>query len=266
MRFDFAGVPRHWFAGNLVATHLANGLNLLFPAGERFFVRSVRHYAERIKDKKLRDDVKGFSAQEGLHAYAHEQFFQALEKQGFDIRAFLSFYERFAYGVVEKAMPAEMCLSVTSACEHFTATMATHALKRFDEGTLASADPTMRALLFWHAVEEIEHRSVAFDVLHEINPSYELRMAGFAIAAACLFGLWIAATGSLVVQEMTKEKLPPSSVVKAFRARAEARKKLGGGRPDFGRAIREYARRDFHPSNDARCDELARKYAASAGL
>ena len=104
-RFDFDAVPRRWFARSVLGTHMANGLNLLFPAGERFFVRSVRRYLDRIDDPQLREDIKGFSGQEGLHAYAHERYFEALEKQGYDIRGFLGFYEKFAYGFVEKDRP-----------------------------------------------------------------------------------------------------------------------------------------------------------------
>ena len=48
VRFD-APIPAHWFGGIAVATHIVNGVNLLFPAGERFFVRSVRHYLDQIK-------------------------------------------------------------------------------------------------------------------------------------------------------------------------------------------------------------------------
>src|SRR5262245_60695687 len=63
-RMDFPfdeSIPRHWFAGNPVATHVINGLNLLFPAGERFFVRSVRHYVTRVYNPELREQIKGFS-------------------------------------------------------------------------------------------------------------------------------------------------------------------------------------------------------------
>jgi uncharacterized protein len=260
--FDFANVPRHWFAGNLFATHVANGLNLLFPAGERFFVRSVRKYLDRIDDPKLREDIRGFSGQEGLHAYAHERYFEALERQGFDVRTFLGLYETIAFGIAENVFPPEMRLSVTAACEHFTATMATHALQRYADGNMMLGDPTMRALFLWHAVEEIEHRSVAFDVLRAVNPSYALRVTGFALASSLLFGLWTAAAVTLIAQD----DAPPRKVLKAIRARRRARKANGIAPTDYGKAVRDYLRRDFHPSQDTRCDGLARRYAADAGL
>src|SRR6185436_14245080 len=74
-----APVPRYWFGDNVVATHIANGVNLLFPAGERFFVRSVNHYLGQIEDPLLREQIKGFFGQEGRHAREHERFFAALE-------------------------------------------------------------------------------------------------------------------------------------------------------------------------------------------
>jgi hypothetical protein len=259
-RFDFDTVPRRWFARSVLGTHLANGLNLLFPAGERFFVRSVRRYLDKIDDPQLREDIKGFSGQEGLHAYAHERYFERLEKQGFDVKTFLRLYEAFAYGFVEKVAPGQLCLAATAACEHFTATMAANALAREADGTMVVQDPTMRALFLWHAVEEIEHRAVAFDVLQKVNPSLELRAAGLAVATSMLFGLWMIAAGSLLVQDRAK----PERLARELRARREFQSQHGS--PRFGAAIRAYLRRDFHPSQDTTCDELARAYAASAGL
>src|SRR5438552_2843891 len=78
-------VPRHWLGGNAVATQMVNGVNLLFPIGERFFVRSVHHYLGRITDPALRAQVRGFASQEGRHAQAHERFFGVLERQGYDV-------------------------------------------------------------------------------------------------------------------------------------------------------------------------------------
>ena len=180
-------VPRHWFGGNAFATHLVNGVNLLFPAGERFFVRSVNHYLDRVDDPLLRAQIKGFFGQEGRHAREHERVFRLLEEQGYDIERFLGLYERIAYGFIEKHAPHALSLATTAACEHFTALLAEDVLS---SDVLDSAHPSMRALLLWHACEEIEHRAVAFDVLRQVNPSYALRIAGLAMATLMLGGFW----------------------------------------------------------------------------
>jgi predicted metal-dependent hydrolase len=248
-------VPRHWFGGNVVGTHVANGVNLLFPAGERFFVRSVAHYLDQVNDPLLRAQIKGFFGQEGRHAHEHERVFAMLEAQGYSVRPFLRAYEKVAYGVIEKIAPASLALATTAACEHFTAILAEDALR---ERLLEFAHPTMQKLLFWHAAEEIEHRAVAFDVLQQVHPSYALRMAGLAMAAACLGGFWVAGTLMLLRQE---RGLSPKRWRGDLRvARAKARH-----RSVFVRGIRDYLRPGFHPlQNDI--DGLAASYLASAGL
>jgi len=84
-RVAFEDVPRRWFGQSVMGTHICNGVNLLFPAGERFFIRSVRHYLAQIEDEELAADVRGFFAQEGRHAQLHERFFETLRAQGYEI-------------------------------------------------------------------------------------------------------------------------------------------------------------------------------------
>ncbi|HEY2366262.1 MAG TPA: metal-dependent hydrolase [Polyangiaceae bacterium] len=257
---NLEGVPRHWFAGNMVATHIANGVNLLFPAGERFFVRSVKHYVDQLDDENLRERVRGFFGQEGRHAKEHDVFNRILEEQGYDVDRFLALYERIAYGLIEKAAPPHIRLASTAACEHFTAILAENALRmRF----LDIADSRMRALLLWHAAEEIEHRDVAYDVLMAIDPRYSTRAIGMAIGAACLAGFWLAGTLHLLEQERKKDGL--GVVRKHLRDLRSHRKQFGKRKPVFVPGIREYLKRDFHPSNNA-IDDLAREYLAQAGL
>jgi predicted metal-dependent hydrolase len=120
---DFDNVRRHWFADSRTATHVWNGVNLLFPGGERFFVRSVRHYLDRLSPE-LQAQVKGFCGQEGRHAQAHERLFATLRAQGFDVDSIVEPFERIAFQYLEKIAPAALCLSITVAAEHFTALMA----------------------------------------------------------------------------------------------------------------------------------------------
>ncbi len=252
-----AGVPRRWFADLAVASHIVNGVNLLFPAGERFFVRSVHHYFDQIQDPLLRDQVKGFFGQEGRHANAHERFFEVLESQGYEIAPFIESYERFVYGKIEPRVPPELRLAVTVALEHFTAILAENALS---DGLLELAHPTMRGLLLWHAAEEIEHRSVAFDVLKAVAPSYRLRMAGLALATAALGGYWIAATGMFLKQDWERGE---RGQVRAFRKVKRPEGTIA--QRVFLRGILEYIRPDFHPSQNA-VDGLATEYLTKMGI
>jgi hypothetical protein len=253
--FD-AGVPRRWFADLAVPSHIVNGVNLLFPAGERFFVRSVRHYQGQIQDPLLREQVKGFFGQEGRHAQAHERFFEVMESQGYAIAEFLATYERIVYGTIEPMTSPELRLAVTVALEHYTAIMAENVLR---DGLLEEAHPTMKGLLLWHAAEEIEHRAVAFDVLEAVAPSYRLRMAGLAMATVALGGFWIAATAMLLRQDHARGERG------AFRAFRKVDRRGAIVKRVFARGIREYVRRDFHPSqNDV--DGLAEGYLTSMGI
>lgn len=253
-RLGFGEVPRHWFAHSAAATHVVNGVNLLFPAGERFFVRSVHKYLERLEEGGhlgLAGRVRGFFGQEGRHAQAHERFFEAMRAQGYEIDRFLEWYQEVAYGYIEKHSPAPLSLSVTVALEHFTAILAEDALAE-GASLLEHAEPEMRRLLEWHALEELEHKSVAFDVLREMHPGYALRIAGLALGAACLGGFWIAATRDLLAQDGL-------GLVDAARDLGRLRKTAEGGRRErigssiavrvFLRGILEYLRPGFHPDD-----------------
>ncbi len=245
--FSFEDVPRHWFADSAAITHLVNGVCLLFPAGERFFVRSVRQYEDRIADPELRAAVRAFYKQEGAHANAHEKFFARLGEQGFDVEDLLERYEKLAFELMERRFPPSVRLSVTVALEHFTAIMAENALT---DGLLDEAHPEMRRLLMWHAAEEIEHKAVAFDVLREVAPSYALRVFGLLLATASLAGFWAWATRRLIRQDGVDRETARADLERTRRERPIVRRV-------FLRGIREYLRPSFHP-NDHDTYPLAR--------
>lgn len=237
---DFTGVPRHWLANSAAATAVSNGVSMLFPHGERFFVRSVKAFLDRIEDPELRAQIKAFFGQEGRHAAAHDDFNAILRAQGYEVDRFLASYKRLA-SWLECHTPAKLNLAVTAAAEHFTAIMAKGA---FEQSMLDEADPRMRALLAWHAAEEIEHKAVAFDVLQAIDPSYALRIAGLVYATVTLGGFWIWGAVTLLRQD-------------GMSLRAVVRELRGLRREDpivkrvFVAGIRQYLRRDFHPDDNA---------------
>ncbi|MEO8702381.1 MAG: metal-dependent hydrolase [Kofleriaceae bacterium] len=251
---DFATVPRRWLANSAAATAISNGVNMLFPHGERFFVRSVKHFLDRIDDPVLRAQIKGFFGQEGRHAHAHDEFNAILRAQGFEIDRFLATYKRLS-DWLERRTPPKLNLAITAAAEHFTAIMAEGA---FTQQLLDACDPKMRELLAWHAAEEIEHKSVAFDVLQTVDPSYALRITGLVYATIMLGGFWVWAATSLLRQE----GLTWRGAIRQLRAmprRDPVVKRV------FGRGIRQYLKRDFHPTqNDDRT--LAAGWFAARGM
>lgn len=246
-------IPRHWLARSPLATHLANSLNLLFPLGEKFFIRSVRAFQDRIDDPKLLEDIKGFVAQEARHAAEHHRFFDVLRSQGYSIDRFLSIYEAIAYKFLERLFSPEFRLSTTVACEHFTATFAEGALAR--DFLHKEAHPVVRDLLLWHAAEEIEHKSVAFDVLRKVAPGYGLRMGGLLMATATLTGFWMAGALMLLAQE--KDASP--AVVLRHLAVGARRRTIGRG--DMVKAFVAYLRPGFHPTDNDN-EHLARRHLA----
>lgn len=257
---DLAAVPKHWAGGNAVATAISNGINLLFPHGERFFVRSVHHYLDQVKDPTLRAQVKAFFKQEGHHAHAHDDLNEVLRQQGFEIDRFLDRYQRITRWL-EARLPAKLNLAGTAAAEHFTAILAEGA---FDKGILDVLDPTMQQLLAWHAAEEIEHKAVAFDVLQQVDDSYALRMAGLAHATILLSSFWLWSAVMLLRQE----KLGWRGLRAQLRRMNAGEKQRGDGpviTRVFLRGIRQYIRRDFHPSDNAN-DHLARTWFQNHGL
>lgn len=239
MNFEFDDdFPRHWVSNAAVPTHMGNALHMIFPMGERFFVRSVRRFADQIADPGLRAQIKGFYAQEGRHAHEHERVFALLERQGYDTKRFLRLYKKIAYEWIERVAPAKLSLAVTAALEHYTAIMAENALEHH---LLDRVHPDMRALLSWHACEEIEHKAVAYDVLQAVAPSYALRVAGMVLATTVLIGFWTMGSVMMLRQE---PGLGLREILRQLRVSMEVNPL---GRRVFARGLREFLRRDFHP-------------------
>lgn len=249
--FD-ASIPKRWLADSATATHLSNGVNLLFPFGERFFVRSVRHYLEQLHaqgEDELVAQIRGFFGQEGRHAREHERFFEILRSQGYELDEFLARFEE-SFTRLEHMFPPVFRLAATAAGEHFTALMAANAFR--DREFFDRAHPIMRDLMLWHAAEEIEHKAVAFDVLTRVVPNpaarYAVRSFSMAVASAFLVYWWIEGTRTLAKQDgiTWKEFREDGERVQALR------RKLGIGerhiaRDVFLRGIVSYLRPGFHP-------------------
>lgn len=179
LRFDLADVPRHWHGGRRSVTLFFDNLSVFFPPGERFFVTAVKTFAPKLQDEQLRAQAMAFCAQEGHHSREHVRYNRMLVEQGYPVAEMEARVERLL-GRVKRRTSALRQLAATCALEHFTALMATLVLQ--DDRTLEGAHPKMAALWRWHAAEENEHKSVAFDVFRAVGGSWLERCFSMVLA------------------------------------------------------------------------------------
>jgi predicted metal-dependent hydrolase len=177
MSFDaaFAQVPRHFAVdGDLLLSHVAASLSAVFPDGEDFFVRSVRRFRDVVTDEALRRQVNGFIGQEAMHGRAHRGFNDRLHALGYPTK----WFERMIKGGLafrERVLPPIHNLAATAALEHYTATLAELLLTSEETRALFGNEDVLH-LFLWHALEESEHKAVAFDVYKTAGGSERVRV------------------------------------------------------------------------------------------
>ncbi|AKH69435.1 putative metal-dependent hydrolase [Spongiibacter sp. IMCC21906] len=158
-------LPAHrihdWHVEGVHVSHFYNALSVFFPDGERFFIDSVRNYRDQIEDPELKLAVRGFIGQEAMHGREHEDYNEALEDRGIPVKR----YSAIILGLLNtmrRFLPKKMQLATTIALEHLTAILAHQLLT--EPKMLEESDPRFAAIWRWHALEETEHKAVAYDV------------------------------------------------------------------------------------------------------
>ena len=175
-----------WMNNHQFATAWFNAMSITFPLGEQFFINSVRHYRDRITDPKLKQEMKDFYSQEAVHLREHQRYNELLcAQRGYDLEELEKpLRKRMAW--VKKNIPPRDQLAGTVAVEHMTAVLAERALGTAD--LFKGAHPAMAKLWKWHAVEEMEHKAVAFDVYRAIGGTEKMRRA--AMRRSTFFLTW----------------------------------------------------------------------------
>ncbi|MGU7772322.1 metal-dependent hydrolase [Burkholderia sp. MR1-5-21] len=187
-RFHFADdIPRDWYRGQIRVTRFFDAFSIMFPLGEKFFVDSVRHYRDALPaGGALAAQVDAFLYQEATHIREHRAYNRRLARQGMPVDALEAIMRRRQQHSQRVASPL-LRLAFTACLEHYTAILADLLLR--DPAILDGADKSMATIWQWHAVEEIEHKAVAFDVFRACGGApikrYCMRTAAMLGVSAC---------------------------------------------------------------------------------
>jgi uncharacterized protein len=244
---------RHFAGGDLVLSHVVAMLSAMFPEGEDFFVRSVRRYADRITDPELKQQVAGFIGQETMHGREHRALNDRLQEMGYPTHRVDRMVRRDARQA-DKRFPGRVRLAITAALEHYTASLAETLLTDPRAQELLGTSE-VRSMLLWHALEESEHKAVAFDVFRAVGGTEKLRIRVMrAVTFSFLFAAIAQSILSMLADRATynPRKLFPSL------ARLPSSPFLSR---DMRRRIVAYNRPGFHP-NDHDNSELLEKWSA----
>ena len=183
--FDFSGVGKYWLKDPF-ASHFMNALSIVVPLSERTVIDIVRKYADNISDPKLILDMDALIRQEGRHALMHLRCNELLKDCGYRvIRPFEKFH-KFFIKMLRRISPPAWELAMPAAFEHFTSAISRDFIvnNKFWAGEESNA-----AIEFthWHALEELEHQAVCFDVFAALEKKTWL-------LTLSLFFIWMPAT------------------------------------------------------------------------
>jgi predicted metal-dependent hydrolase len=222
-------------------SHVVTNLSAMFPEGEDFFVRSVRHYRDRITDPELKRQVAGFIGQEAMHGREHRTFNARLGELGYPTRE-IDRVVKGLFVVGEKVLPPSVQLAITAALEHYTATLAEVLLTDPEARGMIDVDE-VRSLFLWHALEESEHKSVAFDVYQQACGNWRRRVI---VMQAVTAGFLLAIIASTVRSLLTdRDTYHPGRLVRSLAALRHS----PFLRPDVARQLLSYNGRTFHPED-----------------
>ena len=240
LNFDFsANTERYWFNQSVFKTHLFNSFTLGIPDIEKYLIRNVKKRINLIDNPQLKQEAQAFISQEAQHLLQHTKFWDNLRSSGYKFDNYLGWVRAILFDTLERRMSINLNSAIAAGIEHLTTLMAEFVL---EVDLFAEVEPQLKQLFEWHAVEEIEHKTVLYDVLPNVTNNYLLRLIGMFIAHILVLSFLNLGLAILLYQDkklldrkvwqeliefwLTKDKFLYKALLNAI----------------------DYLRKDFHPS------------------
>jgi predicted metal-dependent hydrolase len=148
-------------------------ISLLLPFLEPYLIRSMKSARPLLTDDDLIADLEKFNAQEGQHYRQHRLFNDAVRRSGFPGLARFEAeidadYQRFTH-----TRSLRFNLAYAEGFEALTMNVARFSMEQRRADHYA---PVVRDLFLWHLIEELEHRTVAFDIYNRVCHNWPYRL------------------------------------------------------------------------------------------
>ena len=175
MAFDFPDdMDLVFIEGDPAMSYYFVGAWMMLPYLEPFLIRTVQAAMERVDDPKLREEMKRFCAQEGQHYRQHAKANDVVKRihpAGPRLAELEKEVEaEFAAWSVEKPLKFNLAYG-----EGFESMTCAAARAQIEVGMFGYMKEPIRGLMYWHIMEEIEHRTVCFDVYEKVVGDYLYR-------------------------------------------------------------------------------------------
>ncbi len=183
MPFEFGGhVPCVWDESIPERCYKTHALSLEVAFLEPYFIATIKEAAERVADEELAERAIAFCGQEANHSRQHTHFNRTLKQSGYP--GLEKYEKQIQRSLVRSRQEHSLAyrLAYTAGFEALTLASAERLFEKDLLHVLDKAPPSLVAMWVWHAVEEVEHKSVAFEMFQAVHGGYALRCRGLLAA------------------------------------------------------------------------------------
>lgn len=173
-------IRNYWFGDNTLLTIFFNASSVGIPEAERYVIKTVTMLRNHRHLPGFEERIAKIIHEETGHSRVHDAYNVYLSTTGLDLRFHLRAAKKI--NAFLSIFSLRTRLAICATIEHFTASMARQIL---DTGILEGkrVDERMDRVWTWHALEELDHRSIAFDLYYAAGGTYPHRLFGTLICS-----------------------------------------------------------------------------------
>ncbi len=166
-------IPKHWFSGSIFKSSFFDSVSIFIPEVEGFVRRTAERALPYLTNKDILKEARHLIEEEVAHSKVHRQYNKLLEKEGYNLKTY-EFLTKKLISFGDRFLSLKFQLAGSACIEHLVGSMGVVGI---DHGIFEGGlDERMKKVWLWHLLEEIDHRSSAFDIYTHLGGGYLRRI------------------------------------------------------------------------------------------